>query len=275
MWLIAILLIATAMYAPTFASLWRRWMADTQYCIAPVVPFVSGYFVWRKWPEICKTSHVPSQWGLGLIVLGLLVHLMGVVTDVSGGSDISILLTLTGGCIYFFGNAITRMLAFPLAYLAFAIPIPGGLLDLIGFPLQLAGSRLTEHILQLLQIDASRSGVNLSVPGYEFQVALACSGLSSLVALLGVTAVFAYLTRLPVLYKWILFFLALPIALAANTIRITTIALVGYWWGPDTANHIYHHWSSPLLFLAAVCLLLVINRGFEWLSRRPTTSSSS
>jgi exosortase len=127
-------------------------------------------------------------------------------------------------------------------------------------------------LLRAVGIEVARNGVNLSVPGFDFQVAEACSGMSSLVALTGVTAVFAYLTRLPPLYKWILFFLAVPIALVANAIRVTTIALVGYQWGREAAMGMFHTWSSPILFVAAVVLLFGINWGFEWLTVRRTTS---
>ena len=72
--------------------------------------------------------------------------------------------------------------------------------------------------------------------------------------------------------RWLLFGLSIPIALIANTVRITTIALVGYWFGEDAAINIYHEWSSPDSFLVAVILLFLIVRGFEWLNARRTTS---
>jgi exosortase/archaeosortase family protein len=96
--------------------------------------------------------------------------------------------------------------------------------------------------------------------------------MSALVALVGVTAVFASITRLPAKYKWALFSLSLPIALAANVVRITSIALVGYFWDWEKAMSIYHDWSSPILFLVAIIQLFIINWGFEWLSARRTTS---
>lgn len=272
--LLLLLVISAAVitYAPTFKFLWGKWMEDAQYSLAPLVPFVCGYFVWKKWPEVKALERSPSVWGLAIIFAALLLHLSGVALDVSGPSGVSVLLCILGGCLCLHGPALVRTLAFPLAYTAFMIPVPGGVLDNVGFPLQLWASGTTAAILQLIGIEVVRSGVDLAVPGYEFQVAQACSGMSSLVALVGVTAVFAYITKLPPVYKWILFALSIPIALAANIVRITTIALVGYQWGPDAAQNIYHDWSSPLLFVAAILLLVVLSRGFEWLSGRRTTS---
>lgn len=272
MWLAAIISAAIITFIPTFIYWGERWVADTQNSLAFLVPFVCGYFVWKKWPEVVALRRQPSSMGLIIITLALLLHLTAVVLDISGVSGIAVLMCLVGGCLYFHGPALIRTLAFPLAYLVFLVPIPGGVLDLIGFPLQLWASGSAAVLLKFLGIEVVRNGVNMSVEGYNFQVAQACSGLSSLVALIGVTAVFAYLTKLPTVYKWILFLLALPIALAANVVRITTIALVGYQWGPDAATNVYHDWSSPILFMAAIGLLFLINWGFEWLNQRQTTS---
>ncbi len=260
------------MYYPALQYLWSRWLSDAQYSLAFLVPIVSGYFVWKKWPEVIKLERSPSILGLVLIILGLVIHTAGTVLDISGPSAIAVYMTIFGFCLYFHGPALVKTLWFPLAYTFFALPIPGGILDLVGFPLQLWASGATAGILRAMGMEVYRSGVNLSVPGFDFQVAQACSGMSSLVALVGVTAVFAYVTKLPNVYKWILFALALPIALIANIIRITTIALVGYQWGPDAAMNIFHDWSSPILFMCAIGLMFLFNWGFEWLSGRQTMS---
>ena len=271
-WFYAVLAIAIVTYLPTFKFLVGKWIEDAQYSLAFLVPFVSGYFIWKKWPEVKKLERSPSVWGLVLIFFAMALHVAGVILDVSGPSGVSVLLCLLGGCLYFHGAALVRTLAFPLAYTVFMIPIPGGVLDLVGFPMQLWASGSAAALLRLFGLEVARSGVNMSVPGFDFQVAEACSGMSSLVALVGVTAVFAYIIRLPLLCKWILFFLALPIALAANVVRITTIALVGYQWGQDAAMNIFHDWSSPILFVSAVLFLFVISLVLEWISGRLTTN---
>lgn len=271
-WFYAVLVIAIVTYLPTFKFLVGKWIEDAQYSLAFLVPFVSGYFIWKKWPEVKKLERSPSVWGLVLIFFAMALHVAGVILDVSGPSGVSVLLCLLGGCLYFHGAALVRTLAFPLAYTVFMIPIPGGVLDLVGFPMQLWASGSAAALLRLFGLEVARSGVNMSVPGFDFQVAEACSGMSSLVALVGVTAVFAYIIRLPLLCKWILFFLALPIALAANVVRITTIALVGYQWGQDAAMNIFHDWSSPILFVSAVLFLFVISLVLEWISGRLTTN---
>lgn len=273
-WIIIAIFLAVAMYLPTFRTLWGKWMQDSQYSLGYLVPLVCAYFVWRKWPEIKRIKRAPAAWGLLLILFALILHIAGVILDVSGPSELSIIVLIIGACIYFVGINLVKVLAFPLAYMLFMIPVPGGVLDRLGLPMQILASASTAFLLRLIGIEVVRAGIQLSVEGFTFEVAQACSGMSSLVALIGVTAVFAYITNLPTKLKWVLFALSLPIALAANIVRITSISLVGYYWDWDVALQIYHDYSSPLLFLATVLLLFFINWGFEWLSVGRTTSQS-
>jgi exosortase len=271
LWLLLVVAAFAVLYAPTFSYMWNRWEHDTQYSLAYLVPLVSGYFIWKQWKQACSAGFSASWWGLVLLALAIILHLVGTLLDVAVMSATSVVICIVGGCLYLRGAAFTRLLWFPLAYMVFTIPLPEGITDMVGFPMQLWASVSTDHLLRLMGIDVVRNGVNMSVPGFDFQVAAACSGMSSLVAILGVSAVFAYITNLPPKYRWLLFALSLPVALAANVVRITTIALVGYWVGKDTALNIYHDWSSPILFIMSILLLFVISRGLEWLNDRRNT----
>lgn len=266
-----VVLLAIGMYIPTFRYLWEAWMANSQYSLAYLVPLVSGYFLWKALPACRKLQRSASGWGLGLIIAAVLLHLAGTLLDVNGPSALSLVLLIIGGCLYFHSAQLTKILWFPLAYLFFTVPIPGGVIERFGLPMQLWASAGSAAILQLLGLDVTRAGIQLTVEGFDLQVAPACSGMSSLVALVGVTAVFAYVTALPTRYRWVLFLLSAPVALGANIIRITSIALVGHMWDWEKAMDIYHDWSSPLLFLAAILLLFIVNWGFECLSARRTT----
>lgn len=269
-WIAAVLFVAAAMYLHTFRYLWDKWMND-EYSLGVLAPIVCGYLMWKKLPQARLLKRSPSVWGLAIIAVGLVFHLAGTILDVSGPSSVSIILLILGGCLYFHGRNLVRLMGFPIAYMVFMIPIPGGIIDRIALPMQLVASSATAGILDVFISNVYRAGIQISVDGYEFVVAPACSGLNSLVALVGVTAVFAYLTRLTLPLKWLLFAFSLPIALAANIVRISTIGMLGHYWDWDKALNIYHDWSSPMLFLVAIALLFAINGGLEWLCARRTT----
>jgi exosortase/archaeosortase family protein len=51
--------------------------------------------------------------------------------------------------------------------------------------------------------------------------------------------------------------LAIPLAVVANTIRITSLLWVIAALGDEIGLSFYHDWSSPLLFLLALGLLIL------------------
>lgn len=270
-YLIIIALVAILMYFHTFIYLWTKWMDDAQYSLGFLVPLVCGYFVWKKSSEVKNIERRPSNWGLVIIVLSLVMHAAGMMLDVSGPSALSIVTILIGGCLYFHGPGLIRLMSFPLAYMVFMIPVPGGVIDKIGVPMQILASKSTAFLLSAIIPNVERAGIQISVDGYQFVVAPACSGMSSLVALVGVCAVFSYLTQLTNGFKWLLFSLSIPIAITANIVRISSIGLLGYYWDWEKAMSIYHEWSSPMLFIVAILILFLINWGLELICARRTT----
>ncbi|MBO7392965.1 MAG: exosortase/archaeosortase family protein [Abditibacteriota bacterium] len=272
--LLAVLVVAACvMYAHTFVYLWGKWDEESQYSLGFLVPPICAYFAWVNREKAAQAERKPSIWGLVLIVIALIFHIAGTVLDVSGPSALSIVIFITGCCLYLWGPELVKVMSFPLAYMLFMIPIPGGLIDRIGLPLQIFASKASEFLLRMMAPNVTRTGIQLAVDGHDFQVAQACSGLSSLIALLCVGAVFAYMTRLKTSYKWILFACSLPIAVAANVIRITSIALVGHYWSWDKAMGFYHDWGPFPLFFLAIVMLFIINGVLEWISSRRDTSA--
>ena len=60
---------------------------------------------------------------------------------------------------------------------------------------------------------------------------------------------------------------SVPIAIAANALRVTTIILIAEYGSAEFAAHTYHNWSGFLFFPAGLVGLLivalVINKGFK------------
>lgn len=270
---IALVVLSCIMYYDTFLYLWDKWEADAQYSLGFLVPPICLYFAWQKWPDLLKLERKPSIWGLPIIIFALILHISGMILDVSGPSALSIIFMITGCILYFYGFGAVRTLAFPLSYMLFMIPIPGGVIDRIGLPLQIIASKISAYLLSFMAPNVTRTGIQIAVDGFNFEVAAACSGLSSLIALLCVGAVFAYLTKLSLALKWVLFACSFPIAVAANIIRIMTIALLGHYWSWDKSLGFYHDWGPFPLFLLAIIMLFIINGVLEWISSKQNTSS--
>ena len=82
------------------------------------------------------------------------------------------------------------------------------------------------------------------------------------------SAAFAWLQSLPLWKKWFLFFMAAPIAIFANIIRLTSTAILASRYGSDVAQGFLHEFSGMVTFLIGLGLLI----GLSVLLGRPTQS---
>ena len=80
-----------------------------------------------------------------------------------------------------------------------------------------------------------------------------CNGLRFLTAILVLTIAFAHITQRSLGRKLVLVASAVPVAIVANAVRVTAIALAVHYWGPEAASGWIHHaigkgvWALTLL----------------------------
>jgi exosortase/archaeosortase family protein len=99
-----------------------------------------------------------------------------------------------------------------------------------------------------------------STPEFAFIVAQTCSGMSSLLSLLSLAALWMYATRGGVGARVIVFAAVLPLVLVANTTRVTLVLLIASLFGQDAALGFFHGASSLILFGLALAGLLLVSR---------------
>ena len=141
------------LYWPILVKLVADWWDDPNYSHGFLVPVFSAYLVWQR--RAALTAEVPrGSWRAGLPVL-----LVGLALPRPGRGRGR---ALPGGqlarrrpgafMLLHLGPAIARRLAFPLAYLLFAIPIPAVAFYAIAFPLQQLSATNAAWTLDLLGV---------------------------------------------------------------------------------------------------------------------------
>ena len=110
-------------------------------------------------------------------------------------------------------------------------------------------------------------------PHYAFVVAQACSGMSSLLSLLSLAALWIYATRGPLPGKIAVFLGVVPLVIIANTMRVTLVLVVAAAFGEDAALGFFHGASSLILFGLALVGLLMVSRTVG--CKLPTFATSS
>ena len=158
------------------------------------------------------------------------------------------------------------MVAFPIAWLLFMIPLPSIIFYSITFPLQLLASKLAVGILDLLRVPNVCEGNVIYLANFTAGVVEACSGIRSLVSMLAFAVLLGYLLNMSVRSRWILAFTSVPIALGMNAARIAGTGLAGNYLGARWAEGFFHTFSGWVLFLGSLGLMLGVVRllrGFD------------
>jgi len=255
---LAVFLALLVVYHRTAAALWHAWQSDDNYSHGPLVPLVSAALAWRardRWRAAPAGAHAS---GLGLIALACGLQVAGVRAGVLALECYSLLLMMFGLSLTFHGTARTRVLAFPLGYLAFMMIFPPFVVIQVSYALKEFTVALATRMAEACGVLLQRSGMTLFLSGGPVRIENPCSGLRSLVALLATGAVFAYLQPGGLARRAVLFFAAVPLAMLGNALRIAAILIVGHYAGVERATGAFHDQSGYWVYALALGGLLWI-----------------
>jgi len=251
-WLAAIGVASAVVFGPEFAWMFDRWMHSEYYGHGVFIPLLSGYLLYRRRDAVAPLVARPDGLGLAAIVAGLLVHLLGVEVDVNFVSGFAAVVVLWGVVAWVWGRPVGLALLFPIAYLGFMVPVDRLLIDALASPLQLLAAKMAGGFGQAISMPVVREGVNLSLPGYSFEVAVPCSGLKSLITMLALATLYAYWLKARLWQRLAIVFAALPVALLANATRIALILLVAQSMGANIAEGFFHGLSGVVVFVVGL-----------------------
>ena len=184
------------------------------------------------------------------------------------------LVVLAGLILYLLGKTITWELVFPLAFLIFMIPLPKLSIIYITFWLKLFASSAAAGIVSEMGIPVLVEGAFLALPNALLEIDNACSGLRSLIALAALGVAYAYFVPVSAWKKCLLVLMAIPIAMAANLIRIVVLVLVSYVYSPQgRAFEVADFTTGFLIFLIALAGLFIVSKGAMAWERRQVAHS--
>jgi len=245
---------------PALVHAFDVWSTTDELSFGFFVPPITAGLVWWRRAALRASIGDGSRLGLPIVVLSVVLYVLAYRVGINALAGIAVSPLLLGMVVYLWGWRAGRVLAFPIGFLAFGLGLYRGLLDSVGFALQrvtAVGAAATAH---LLGVDVARDGLVLRSDQFAFIVAEACSGMSSLVSLLALAALWAYVTRGAVPARVAIILSVLPLVVIANTARVTLVLLVAWHFGQDAALGFFHGASSLLLFGLSLGGLLLVSR---------------
>jgi EpsI family protein len=258
---------ATRGYIPTrsvfnwWGSQWFNPASETQHGV--MILGIAAWLLWRNLRgdlearppgRVCGREGVAAP--CAAMLGGLAMHLLGYAVQQTRISIVALLVFTWGALALGGGRRWGRAAAFPLAFLVFAIPVD--VLDTAGFYLRMGVVDAATGIAHALGLEVVRNGTQLFSPhgGYQYDVAAACSGVRSLVALAALSVLVGYLSLRTWWARLVVLVMCGPYTFAANVVRMTAIIIAAEWSG-QRAGAIVHEWFGFLVFAIVLALQVV------------------
>jgi exosortase B len=254
------------LYVPTYWLLAHGIWNSDDYAHGPIVLVVTLYLIWQQRAvflrDVSASTVTRGEMVTGwvLLVFGLLTYAVGRSQDIvvlEIGSQIPVIL---GALFVTLGLSAARALWFALFFLLFMVPLPGFVVDAATGPLKQHISEIAEQMLYAAGYPIARSGVTLTVGQYQLLVADACSGLHSMFSLSAMGLLYLYLMQHTSLTRNLIIMAAiLPIAFAANIVRVMVLILVTYHLGDEAGQGFLHDFAGIMLFVIGLLFLFALD----------------
>lgn len=260
-YLIALLFLIT--YFNTFIWMWDRWFSrDSYYTHGILVPFITGFLIYKKKDRLKTIPKGCSPIGLWVFLSGIALQLIASFWRVHFISGFSIPIVIFGTILYLYGKEFTKEILFPLSFLIFMIPLPLIVIAELSLKLKLLTTKLTVFISNLFGISVVNEGNILYFHKGHMVVGDVCSGLRSLVSLLGMGALYGYLLPVNRLKKFILFISAIPISIVSNMVRMFVLCIIANLFGVEYTGGFIHDATGILIYITAFGLLFSMDKLF-------------
>ncbi len=258
-----------AMYVPSYMLLAERiWPTDEQGH-GPIILAVAAYLLFAKRYELAALAAKPDPWlGYPVLLFGVLLYALGRSQFIMFFEVFSQIVVLAGLVLLFSGRRGLRLVWFPLFFLLFMVPLPGSLVASVTGPLKSAVSAVASNLLYHLGYPVGRAGVIMTVGQYQLLVADACAGLNSMFTLEALGLLYMNLMGYTnAVRNTVLAVLIIPIAFAANIVRVMILVLVTYHFGDEAGQGFIHGFAGMVLFMVGLILMLITDKVLSFFFR--------
>jgi exosortase A len=238
-------------YWDTATGIIHIWSRSETFAHGFVVPIIVAWLVFRCRASWMSRAPRPSQEWLLPISLASVAWLVGELGTVNALSQLAFTAMLICTVPLVLGNAIARQIAFPLAFLFFAVPIGEFMLP----TLMQWTADFTVAALRGSGVPVYREGQEILIPTGRWSVVEACSGIRYLIASFMVGTLYAYLSFASLRRRLVFMAVALLIPIVANWVRAYMIVMIGHLSSNHLAvgvDHLIYGW----LFFGFVMFLM-------------------
>lgn len=246
-----------ALYRSVLPSWLGDLWIDPNYSHGILVPFVSAWLAYERRAQLAALIPAPAVSALVFILGSLVLFVGGLLAAEQFVTRLSLLLLIASLIVFILGYDYARVLALPLGFLLFMVPLPQLVFNAVAFPLQLLASHLAITVLQTVGVPSLREGNVILIPNAALEVVEACSGLRSMISLAATSVLLAVVSVRGLPWRLTLVASSILIAVLANGARIAGTGMLAYRYGAGVADGFFHSFSGWVVFATAVAGLAV------------------
>ena len=243
-----------------------------------LVPFLVGFLMYQKKDLVKaafvlektrkKTKYLDEVIGVALCFVAFLLYWYGSYTFYPLEYHLFSLPIFTAGItVILFSLKTFLVLAFPVLFLLFLIPIPTQITYTIGGAMANFNTQASYKLLSTLGLPVTLQSsygpptIAVAAPSGQpihFAIDVPCSGIYSLTAFTMFATFLAYIMLAPLFKKAAIFAFGFLVFGIANILRITIIVSIGYWLGEEIAMLLFHTVTGWLLILIGMLFILFV-----------------
>lgn len=156
-------------------------------------------------------------------------------------------------------ESLSAKLFLPLGVLFLAIPALPYVMYWIELPLRLVSTHLTRSLLGLAGLPVSAAGTELRIGEMRLAITTACSGIVFFETLLWLAWIVVLHFHPPGWQRLLHYVFIIPIVLAANTLRISILAVSAHFYGVESILGPLHSTLGYAMIVTATLLFILLN----------------
>jgi exosortase D (VPLPA-CTERM-specific) len=248
-------------------EVWSR----EEYSHGWLIPLIAAFMAWRNRRALAAVPWRGEWAGALLVALAMMLLVLGDLSTLYTIIQYAFLLALVGIVLAALGSRAMQVLAIPLLYLFFMIPLPNFLYNNLSQELQLVSSAIGVWFMRLFDVSVFLEGNVIDLGVYQLQVVEACSGLRYLFPLMSFGFLCAYLFKAPLWQRAVIFLSAVPLTVLMNSFRVGVIGILVNSYGIAQAEGFLHYFEGWVIFMSCVVIMF----GEMWLLTRLTQPGHS
>jgi exosortase len=252
------------LYWNVLHTLVYKWANVGDWSHGFLIPVFSLYYLYTQRDRFPAGAARTGYGGLALIIAAFAVYWYTTQAAIGYLPSISLVVTIFGVVYLLCGWPVARWAWFAVAFLIFALPVPGGAYEQMTIPLQKAASAMAAKVLNVVpDMDAEANNIVISYmykgKTGELNVEQACSGIRLMMAFVALGVAMAFGSERRLWHRMVMVLSCVPIAIFCNVIRVTTTGLFVVFGHEDLAKGSYHMMLGLSMLIVAFGLFGLIS----------------